>query len=57
MYAREGPKAADRILDIMSKHPEKSFNSAYNQQIGEEYTKRVLISVGAVAVGTILANL
>jgi hypothetical protein len=51
VYVLRGEKAANRILDLMSKNPERSFRSASIQQQGETFAKNLLISAGAIAVG------
>lgn len=45
-----GKSSANRILDIMSKHPSKSFKSAVRQQRGEYIATRALAVVGSIAI-------
>lgn len=51
-----GQRAVNRILDIMGKHPDKSFKSASRQQLGEHVAKRVLLAAGIITISRLTYN-
>ena len=57
LYLQQGERSVSRVLDIMGKEPTKNLKKAMRQQAGERVAKKVLISIGASALGVGLSKI